>query len=437
MRTSLLSLLVMTLIVAWAGLVAAETSLDFSGQVRVRCELDDRSFDTAATARTFALMRTRVNVDATVDSNAHAFIQFQDSRTLGGGDQFDNWQSGTTNDGKNVDIHQAYIQLDRIWIDGLGARAGRFEYTFGNQRVFGSVGWSNVGRSWEGGLGWYQGNGFKLTGFGLKVQEDNFEDFNGDFDIYGLHLRFDKASLELFGIYELDMDTAGTFLGEAIRVADPDDHVMDRLNFGLYTLRKFRGFDLEINGVYQTGKVISGPVRIDLQAFMFAGEVGYNFEGEAKARLSAGIDYSSGDDNLLDNDYKGYDNLYYTGHQFRGYMDYFLASEPVGLMDILARGRINLHPDWTANADFHYFTTAQNYVDQADDSETSNLGMEFDVSVSTTSIVGVKAVCGASLFLPDAAFVRYSLDKEGTAEADDMTNNDPTVWAYSQLIVDF
>jgi hypothetical protein len=430
-RTTTLSVLVITLIATCVGLVAAETAVDVSGQVRVRGEFDARSFDTAATSLIFALMRTRVNVEAIADSNAHAFIQFQDSRTLGGLDQFDNWQSGTTNDGKNVDVHQAYIQLDRIWIDGLGAKAGRFEYTFGNQRVFGAVGWSNVGRSWEGGLGWYQGDGYRLTGFGLKAQEENFEDFNGDFDVYGFHFKLDEAALELFGIYEIDMDTAGTFLGETIRVADPDDHVMDRWSFGLYSLRKFRSFDLEFNGVFQTGKVITGPVQINLQAFMFTGEVGYNFEGVAKARLSAGIDYASGDDNLLDNDYKGYDNLYYTGHQFRGYMDYFLASEPVGLMDILARGRINFHPSWTANADFHYFTTAQNYLDPADDSETSNLGMEFDVSVSTTSIVGVKAVWGASLFLPDAAFVRYSLDDYN------ITNDDPTVWAYSQMIIDF
>lgn len=409
----------------------AETTVDISGQVRVRTEYDARSFDTAATARTFALMRTRVNVDATLDSNAHAFVQFQDSRTLGGADQFGNWQSGTTSDGKNVDLHQAYIQLDRIWVDGFGGRVGRFEFILGNQRVFGPGGWGNVGRSWEGGLGWYQGNGFKLTGIGLKAQEENFEDFNGDFDVYGLHLKLDKAGIELFGLYELDMDTSGIFLGEDIKVADLDDHIMDRWSFGLYASRKYKHMDFEVNGVFQTGKVIDGQVQRDLQAFLFTGEVGYNFEGDSKARFSAGIDYASGDDNPLDTDYKGYDNLYYSSHQFRGYMDYFVASEPAGLMDLLARGRINLHPDWTANADFHYFTTAQNYLDPADDSETSSLGMELDVTVSTVSIAGVKAVLGGSVFLPDEAFVRYRLDDRNSTESD------PTFWSYGQLIIDF
>lgn len=431
MKTSTICLVGVVLAAAIGIGARAETTLDVSGQVRVRTEYDARSFDTAATARTFALMRTRVNVDATLDSNAHAFVQFQDSRTLGGADQFGNWQSGTTSDGKNVDLHQAYIQLDRIWVDGFGAKVGRFEFFLGNQRVFSPGGWGNVGRSWEGGLGWYQGNGFKLTGIGLKAQEENFEDFNGDFDVYGLHLKLDKAGIELFGLYELNMDTLGTFLDEDIKVADPDDHIMDRWSFGLYALRKFQHFDLEVNGVYQTGKVIDSSVQIDLQAFLFTGEVGYNFEGESKARFSAGIDYASGDDNLMDTDYKGYDNLYYSSHQFRGYMDYFVASEPAGLMDLLARGRINLHPDWTANADFHYFATAQNYVDPADDSKTSSLGMELDVTVSTVSIAGVKAVFGGSVFLPDEAFVRYRLDDPNSTESD------PTFWSYGQLIIDF
>jgi hypothetical protein len=431
LKTSTISLVTLVIATAIGVETRAETTVDISGQMRVRGEYDARSFDTAATAKTFALSRTRVCVDATVDNNAHAFVQFQDSRTLGGVNQFGDWQSGTTNDGKNVDIHQAYIQLDRVWIDGFGVKAGRFEFNLGNQRVFGAVGWSNVARSWEGCLGWYQGNAFKLTSFGLKAQEENFADFNGDFDVYGLHLKLDRANIELFGIYELNMDTSGTFLGENIRVADPDDHIMDRWSFGLYSLRKFRNFDVEVNGVCQTGKVMNGLEQIDLQAFMFTGEVGYNFESDSKARISAGIDYTTGDDNHLDTDYKGYDNLYYTGHQFRGYMDYFVTSEPAGLMDLLARGRVNLHPDWTANADFHYFTTAQYYLDPADSSETSGVGMEFDFSVSTVSIAGVKAVCGVSVFLPDAAFVRYWLDDPNSTESD------PTTWAYGQMTIDF
>jgi len=149
------SILILLLIGGLAAAVYAETEVEVSGQVRVRNEIDGKSFNPDYTTKYFQVMRTRIAIDAIVDSNAHAFVQFQDSRMFGDTDQFGQLQSGTLNDGKNVDIHQAYIQVDRIAVDGLGVKAGRFEFNLGNQRVFGAVGWHNVGRSWEGLEAWY------------------------------------------------------------------------------------------------------------------------------------------------------------------------------------------------------------------------------------------------------------------------------------------
>jgi len=428
MRMHFLIVLLASVAVTSAG---ADTQVDISGQVRVRTELDDRSFDTANSYQDFALLRSRVSVEAAVAENARAFVQFQDSRTLGGKDQSGAWQSGTLNDGKSVDLHQAYLEVAKVWLDGLGLKAGRFEFVMGNERVFGSVGWSNVGRSWEGGLAWYQGDGFRVSSFLFRVQEENYATFTGDFALLGLHTRIDRAGLELFGVYERDNDTIGMFLGDTVRVADLQDHIMDRWSFGFYYSKEYHQFDFEFNGVYQAGQVVSDFTTIDLQAFMFAGEVGYNFAGAGKARIAAGVDYASGDDDPADTDHKAYDNLYYTGHKFRGHMDYFVGSEPAGLMDIRVRGRLNFHPDWTAAADFHYFLTAQDYLDPADTGTTKDVGLEFDVSVSTVSVAGVKLAGGVSLFLPQASFVRLKLDDP------DMTENDPAVWSYVQAVVDF
>jgi len=428
MRTHFFAVLLAAVAVTSVG---ADTQVDISGQVRVRTELDDRSFDTANSYQDFASLRTRVDVKAAVAGNAQAFVQFQDSRTLGGTDQFGAWQSGTLNDGKSVDLHQAYLEVAKVWLAGLGMKAGRFEFAMGNERVFGPVGWSNVGRSWEGGLAWYQGHGFRVSGFLFRVQEENYASFTGDFALIGLHTGIERAGLELFGVYERDNDTIGMFLGDTIRVADPQDHIMDRWSFGYYYSKKYNQFDFESNGVYQAGQVVSDSTTIDLQAFMFTGEVGYNFEGAGKARMAAGVDYASGDDDPADTDYQAYDNLYYTGHKFRGHMDYFVGSEPAGLMDIMVRGRVDFHPDWTVAADFHYFMTAQDYPDPADSSATKDVGIELDATVSTVSVAGIKLAGGISLFLPQASFVRLKLDDP------DMTENDPTVWSFVQAIVDF
>ena len=65
--TVLTVIIVMTLISS----LIAETTVGVSGQVRVRSEFDDRMLGSEYTAKLFTWMRTRVNVDALVNDNAH------------------------------------------------------------------------------------------------------------------------------------------------------------------------------------------------------------------------------------------------------------------------------------------------------------------------------------------------------------------------------
>jgi hypothetical protein len=426
--------------------LAAETEVNLSGQVRVRAEIDAKSFDAAHLTRTFQIMRTRINVDALVNENAHAFVQFQDSRVLGGQDQFGSWQSGGLNDGKNVDIHQAYLRLDRIWVDGLGAQCGRFEFNLGNQRVFGAVGWHNVGRSWEGCLGWYQAESAKFSAFWLKAQEE--QEVNSvlgsrDFDLYGGRVQIDKVNLDLFGVYEIDNDTL-------VRSSDNSllpGKKLERLTFGLNLQRQLEQFDFDLSAVYQTGSMADS---IDIAAMMIYGEAGYTFEGDSKGRLALGIDYASGDDTPGDNEHKAYNNLYYTGHKFRGYMDYFIGSGNAGLMDMMFRGKISPHPNWTVKGDLHYFKTAQDYMYPVDVigtmATTSDVGTEFDFTVSTKSVAGVGLTGGISLFMPQENYVVrhfYNLTDSDdpidirASEALSKANTDMTVWSYLQAVVNF
>ena len=162
-------LLTVLLVVLFAFGAYAETEVNFDGQVRVRGELDRKSFDPNQEhfqAQTF--MRTRFGVSAVVDGNAEAYVQFQDSRVLGS-----SGQSGSLGTFENIDLHQAFLKVNRVFVDGLGFKAGRFEVNFGNQRVFGAVGWHNVGRSWEGFMGWYKGEKYTLNFFDLKKFEMN------------------------------------------------------------------------------------------------------------------------------------------------------------------------------------------------------------------------------------------------------------------------
>jgi hypothetical protein len=272
---------------------------------------------------------------------------------------------------------------------------------------------------------WYANDQFKLTGFWLRALELNDLSGNRDFDIFGAHARFDRANLELFAIYEYDADNTS--------VVNPNDNDLDQISFGLYYYRQYQQLDFECNGVYQTGKVAD---TLDIQAFMATAEVGYTLEGDGNARMAAGIDYSSGDNNSLDTDLKDYDNLYYTGHKFRGYMDYFVPSNTAGLIDLMLRGKVNPVQGWTISADAHYFMTAQDYVDLADTTATSDIGIEVDFTITTTRVRGVKLASGISVFLPKEAFVRSWLgDPYGTESV--LPFNDPTMWIYNQATINF
>ena len=403
--------------------VSADTEVKVHGQVRARTQLDKKSFDSSAVTVNFCELRTRVGVEATVDGNAHAFIQLQDSRISGEMDQFGQASSGSLNDGKNVDLHQAYMRLDRVFMDGVGAKIGRFEFVQGNERIFGAVGWSNVGRAWDGGMLWYRQPEWQVTGFWLKKLELMDANENRDFDIFGVYVttnKFENNRIDLFGFYEYNADTVPVVAG---------DNLLNRGNIGFYYKGIFDAVDVEACGAVQLGTIPKDPLaadttELDISAFMLAAEAGYTFPGPAKARLAAGIDYSSGDNNPDDNKYKTYENAYYTGHKFRGYMDYFVTSDSAGLVDLMLRGRVDPLKGWTLKGDFHFFQTAQDYASPIDGSATKDVGIEIDLALSTVAVTGVTLDAGVSAFFPQDAFAGF-------------TNTDPGVWGWGMATINF
>ncbi len=421
MKSLLQVLIIPILLLTGMSSAEAESKVSVNGEVRLRTQLDDKSFDSTAAKNAFGELRTRVGIKALVNDNAHAFVQIQDSRIIGGRNQFGKAPSGTLEDSKNIDIHQAYLQIDNLFGKGWGAKAGRFEFNRGNQRIFGAVGWHNVGRAWEGYTLWYSQEKFTFTAFHLKALELQDPGYNRDFDIYGGYINIKalkRGKLDLFAFIEHDADTNGYATGI---------NKLDRTNVGMYYQRRAGRFDMELNTVYQFGKQPSGTPEwaddtllvdtvtseVDIAAFLFTFELGYNFPGPRHARLAAAIDYSSGDDGSDTTKYKAYNNLYYTGHKFRGYMDYFLGSGRAGLQDIILRGKFDPVAGWTVKGDLHFFSTAQNYISPIDSSLTKDVGIEFDAVVTTTRIAGVNFAAGTSFFIPKESFAGMTDPKNG------------------------
>jgi hypothetical protein len=443
---SLLSLSIAAVILLGFTLPAqAGTEVDVTGQIRWRTEFDDRSFGENTDMAIYNLLRTRLGVGANVGENARVFIQAQDSRVMGA-----SGQSGGLLNTANLDVHQAYLKIMDLWDSGIGLKLGRFEVKTGNERVFGPVDWSNVGRSWEGAKVWYKHEDVALAGMALKKFEpdsppsDNFlqEGSEDDFNVYGIMAHLVDPAFQFFFTYERDganemasgyeppYMAAGTLDEE-----DEDCNNLDRMTLGMFFENDVEdmGIDYAINAAYQFGKVHYDEMgmrtveELDISAYLLNLELGYTIDAERPVRIAGMIDYASGDDDLSDTDWNAYDNLYYTGHKWRGFMDYFVGSHEWGLMDLMARAHVEMAPNWWLMGDFHYFRTAAEY-DATPMSETATMtndvGMEIDISLKTKSIADTKMMAGGSFFMPKDNWVGFDDSETGT-------------WFYFQFLVDF
>ena len=188
----------------------------------------------------------------------------------------------------------------------------------------------------------------------------------------------------------------------------------------------------------------------DIKAYLITAEAGYTFKGQWYRRLSLGVDFASGDDDTLtvndtvvDKDIQTFSNLYYTGHKFRGLMDYFLGSNPSttgqreGLVDIYGTFLIVPTEGWRIRTDVHYFKTHKDYrytfVATGDEVISSDVGTEIDVTIITTRFPGVTLMGGGSVFIVKDNYALL-LDRD---EIDRPTNSNPGYWGYLMVIANF
>lgn len=428
--TSRLSLLTgkwLLTFVSIAGLAVssdAVTTFTVSGQVRVRAEVDRKSFADSLTTREYSFLRSRIGIDALIDSATRAVVVLQDSRQIGGLTTSGAQISGVPGNARNTDLHQAFLEIRQLWRKGPALKAGRMEVNYGNQRVFGSGDWGNVVRSFEGVMLSRSKSYYKGDLFWFKRAEIDNVVANKDFDLFGLYAQFPDISTDLFLLYELNADRARDSLGNPLLA----DRLLQRVSFGLYHKRSRGALDWEANLVLQRGTQVKSAASVatefDLAAWLVTAEAGVTLPGPAKARFALGADLASGDDNAADGEINSYDNLYYTGHKFRGFMDYFVASNPEGLYDLYFRSSLNPQKNWMISLDLHTFSTAEPYSNLSGTGTTRSVGFEADLTASTKRFSGTVLTAGLSLFDPDESFARRALHRNG-------------LWGYLSLMVQF
>src|SRR2546422_2389604 len=140
----------------------AKTDMDqltIGGEARIRYEIrNNTSLNSSNANESAASHRIRVNVGYDLTPDVSFFAQLQDARVWGTeGNGLTASPQGTgigtvsaTNlGGTGVDLHQGYILLKNVLVSGLSVKAGRQEIIFGDHRLFGNFGWSQVGNSFD------------------------------------------------------------------------------------------------------------------------------------------------------------------------------------------------------------------------------------------------------------------------------------------------
>ncbi len=391
--------------------------IKFGGQFRLRYEATSLEGNAPLKRRTAdaTSLRTRLSADVAAVEGISAFLQIQDSRTSG------SEVSTVSNDGL-VDMHQAYLDVAKLFGYGLDLRAGRQELAYGDSRLVGNLDWSNVGRSFDGARLRYGAATWKADLFLTRVKDvagprkdQVFSGFYGtcsavkdhEFDAYLLSREYgdDSQLSEAGGAGNLSEKTLG-YRGKG--------------RMGL--------LDYSAEAAHQFGRKATD--KINAHALALTG--GINPLWAYKPRFGVEYDYASGDSDPTDNKSGAFDPLFPTGHLYQGYADI------VGwrnIHDIIATASAEPVEGTRVQLDFHSLRLAQakdSWVDKAGTAiardaaggSGRDLGTELDLHVKTTFRKSLKLWLGYSRFFKGS----YVANTIGGRNKD---------WAFVQAILNF
>lgn len=242
----------------------------------------------------YLLQRLRINTSIEPAVWMKLVFQGQDSRVFG------NSQVPSAPPYRDsMDLRLGFLELGDMERRPIGLRVGRQELAFGEQRLIGSLGWTNTARSFDALRVAVRHRGYRLDAFAASVVNLRDGGFNRRADgnnLHGLYGGFEKlvpqATIEPYLLWRLA--PRSHFKTTGLRWVGKLPHRFD--------------YGLEMAG--QTGD--------DVRAWAGHWLLGYTRGG---ARLIAEYNFASGDDDPTDGARGTFDQLYPTGHDKYGLAD--------------------------------------------------------------------------------------------------------------------
>ena len=318
--------------------------LRFSGEFRERYEgYSGGSFKHNST-NDYDLQRIRLGMEIKPTNWVRTYIEMQDARVFGINPAIPPYEN-------TADIRQAYIQFGPTEGNGFSLQGGRFDMTYGNNRLIGDSWWTNVSRSFDGVRAAYQQGRLRVDLFATSVViirngviDHHLEGNN----LYGAYATarnvIPHATLDVYEFWNL----RPSFALENLKAGHLDEWTTGFRWVGALP----HSFDYRTEMAYQLGTLSVDKIR----AWMGHWVIGYTFqEVRIRPRLFLEYDYGSGSNN----DKAGYDGtfdpIYPSSHDKLGLADQFGWRN---IQDLRFGQDWHIARKWTAGTSFHDFWLA-------------------------------------------------------------------------------
>ncbi|MBE7414281.1 MAG: alginate export family protein [Deltaproteobacteria bacterium] len=323
MKRILLSVFAAAVAVAWT-VPASAADVTFGGEVRVRGEWRDNvTFVDNTSTQSFIGQRVRLTANAQASDDISFKVTLQDTRNWGAAQAAAGGPNLTDSGDNTLDLHESYVNITNLLESPVSLRIGRQELSYGDERLIGTFGWSNNGRSFDAVKAMVTTDLANVDIFASKIREsnpaggtvDNDQDFYG---IYATTKAVPNNTLDLYllllrdGLHTTAMiannSTFGTITGS-----------QKLYTIGARLAGSAAGLDYTVELPYQFGEI----GNTDIQAWALAAKAGYTIPGAPmNLRLGAEYNYATGDDDTTaGSDSETFSNLFPTNHNKLGYMD--------------------------------------------------------------------------------------------------------------------
>jgi hypothetical protein len=467
--------LILALAVVTLGLwtLPAAAAVDFGGQYRIKYERRDypvfeQGSDNSTSVNDYDSswgQRVRLWGVANPTDDTTIKITIQDSRYWG-----DNFKTGGYNTaagggpgltdagGNNLDLHESYVQIANVFNYPVALRIGRQELNYGDQRLVGSFGWHDNGRSFDAIKAMMSNDTYDLDIWYAKINEAEMDNTirrwqgadsrkkDEDMDFWGAYATLKNIENHTLDLYLMILRDGGNYyadfgnetLGNENISADKMEEAMYLYTYGARLKGANAGFDYTAEFVFQAGEIATSQQDYDIDAWAYALTGGYTVAGNSMGlRVGAEYLFASGDDDTDDGDIRTFTNLFPTNH---GHM---------GSMDLQAWRNMNA---WSLNASVkpneRTFVKVAYWdfeLDEAEDGwygagdwlttpgglraptgDDQDLGEEIDITVKYKYNEAVNLEGGVSFFYPGQRI-----------ETDTRSDGEDSSWAYFKLTANF